>query len=106
MNTFERRMSIIDILAERRKEQVENLAFEFNVTERTIRNDLFELSLSYPIETKKGKGGCVFVPDGFTLQRRFLTEKEKAVLERLSQSVSKEDADVLQRIVKSFGKKK
>ena len=43
MNTFERRMEIIDILSERRKEQVDNLAFELNVTERTIRNDIYEL---------------------------------------------------------------
>ena len=61
MNTFERRMEIIDILSERRKEQVDNLAFELNVTERTIRNDIYELSLSYPIDTKKGKAvACSF----------------------------------------------
>lgn len=106
MNTFERRMEIIDILAERKKEQVDNLAFELNVTERTIRNDIYELSLSYPIDTKKGKGGCVFVQEGFTLRRRFLTDKERTLLEKLAVNLSGEDAATLQTIVKSFGKKK
>lgn len=106
MNTFERRMEIIDILSERKKEQVYNLAFELNVNERTIRNDIYELSLMYPIDTKKGKGGCVFVQDGFVLRRRFLTEKEKSLLEKLSETVSSEDAATLMTIVKSFGKKK
>lgn len=106
MNTFERRMEIIDILSERKKEQVYNLAFELNVNERTIRNDIYELSLMYPIDTKKGKGGCVFVQEGFMLRRRFLTEKEKSLLEKLSETVSDEDAAILMTIVKSFGKKK
>ena len=106
MNTFERRMAIIDVLSERRKEQVENLAFEFGVTERTIRNDIYELSLSYPIDTKKGKGGCVFVQEGFMLRRRYLTDKEKTLLEKLAVNLSGEEAAMLQAIVKSFGKKK
>ena len=105
MNTFERRMEIIDILSERKKEQVVNLAFELNVSERTIRNDLSELSLSFPIDTKQGKGGCVFVPEGCTLRRRFLTDREKVLLERLSANVSEEDSAILLAIVKSFGRK-
>ena len=105
MNTFERRMEIIDILSERRKEQIKNLAFEFNVTGRTIQNDIYELSLTYPIDTKRGKGGCIFVQEGFTLRRRFLAEKEKSLLERLAVTLSEEDATTLLTIVKSFGKR-
>ena len=104
MNTLERRMEIIDILSVRKKEKVVNLAFEFNVSEKTIRNDICELSLSYPIDTKKGKGGCIFVQEGFSLRRRFLTDKEKALLEKIALNLSDEEAAVLQTIVKSFSK--
>lgn len=34
-----------------------NLAFEFGVSIRTIRNDIDTLSLSYPLETVRGRYG-------------------------------------------------
>lgn len=47
----ERRQKILEILCVRRQETMENLAQEFNVTTRTIRNDIEELTLAHPIET-------------------------------------------------------
>ena len=47
----ERRQKILEILCVRRQETMENLAQEFNVTIRTIRNDIEELTLAHPIET-------------------------------------------------------
>lgn len=41
----ERRQKILEILCVRRQETMENLAQEFNVTTRTIRNDIEELTL-------------------------------------------------------------
>ena len=38
----ERRQKILEILCVRRQETMENLAQEFNVTTRTIRNDIEE----------------------------------------------------------------
>lgn len=46
----ERRQKILEILCVRRQETMENLAQEFNVTIRTIRNDIEELTLAHPIE--------------------------------------------------------
>lgn len=48
----ERRQKILEILCVRRQETMENLAQEFNVTTRTIRNDIEELTLNIgiPIE--------------------------------------------------------
>ena len=40
----ERRQKILEILCVRRQETMENLAQEFNVTIRTIRNDIEELT--------------------------------------------------------------
>lgn len=42
----ERRQKILEILCVRRQETMENLAQEFNVTIRTIRNDIEELTLA------------------------------------------------------------
>ena len=46
----ERRQKILEILCVRRQETMENLAQEFNVTTRTIRSDIEELTLAHPIE--------------------------------------------------------
>ena len=45
MKALERRQVLIELLCERRHDKIENLAFELNVNERTIRRDLEELSL-------------------------------------------------------------
>ncbi|WDC85754.1 HTH domain-containing protein [Caloramator sp. mosi_1] len=67
MGPNERRMQIIEALCRRRQDTMKNLAFEFGVTERTIRNDINILSLSYPIETIRGNGGGVRIMDGYKL---------------------------------------
>ena len=73
----ERRMEIIKVLCKRRSETMENLAEEFGVTSRTIRNDIDYLSLSYPIETVRGRyGGGVKIIGDFDLDRKYLTTKD------------------------------
>ena len=68
----ERRQKILEILCVRRQETMENLAQEFNVTTRTIRNDIEELTLAHPIETVRGRyGGGVRVADGYYLGRQY-----------------------------------
>ena len=54
MTASERRNAILEVLCFRRFDTVANLAFEFGVTDRTIRNDILTLSLEYPIYTTKG----------------------------------------------------
>ena len=49
IKTTERRMAILHILSERRKERIENLAFELGVCRNTIQRDIEILSLSFPI---------------------------------------------------------
>ena len=103
-STIERRQRIIEILNMRRSEKIENLAFEFDVTRRTIENDIQVLSCSYPIDTKTGPTGCVYVQDGFDLYERYLTAKQFEVLEKLKETATGEDANVLETIMKSFGR--
>ena len=57
MNTADRRAEIINILLVRRRITAKELADEFNVTVRTIQNDIQALSLGFPIYTKQGGDG-------------------------------------------------
>ena len=54
MGAAERRQLILDLLCQRRKEAIPNLAAELGVSERTIRRDIEMLTLRYPIETACG----------------------------------------------------
>ena len=103
-STIERRQRIIEILNMRRSEKIENLAFEFDVTRRTIENDIQVLSCSYPIDTKTGPTGCVYVQDGFDLFERYLTAKQFELLERLKATLTGEDEKVMETVLKSFGR--
>lgn len=58
MNTADRRAEIINILLVRRRITAKELADEFNVTVRTIQNDIQALSLGFPIYTKQG-ASCI-----------------------------------------------
>ena len=61
MTASERRNAILEDLCMRRFERINNLAFQYGVTERTIRNDIMILSLEYPIYTAQGNGGGIYV---------------------------------------------
>ena len=44
MTPSERREAILKVLCQRRQDKIDNLAFEFGVSVRTIKNDIEELS--------------------------------------------------------------
>ena len=102
-SAIERRQRIVEILNMRRSERLDNLASELDVSKSTIRRDIEVLSCSYPIDTKRGNGGCIFVQEGFDLYERYLTRKQLEVLKRLRETATEEDASVLGTIIKSFG---
>ncbi len=105
MTTSERRNAILEVLCLRRFETVENLAFEFNVSGRTIRNDILSLSLEYPIYTTQGNGGGIHVAEDFRLGKTYLKSEQQELLERLLPKLSGNDAEVMKSIIKSFGMK-
>ena len=65
MNTADRRAEIISILMVRRRITAKELAEEFNVTVRTIQNDIQALSPGFPIYTRQGGDGGIFVGDNY-----------------------------------------
>ncbi len=103
-SAIERRQRIVEILNMRRSEQLENLANELNVSKMTIRRDIEVLSCSYPLNTKQGNGGCIYVEDGFDLYERYLTARQFEVLEELKGTATEEQAKVLETILRSFGR--
>lgn len=93
MGTAERRDEILKLLCRRRHETIPNLAFEFGVSERTIRRDIETLSHSNPIFTQSGRyGGGVYVMDGYTIDRMYMNDNEIAVLRKLSAAMKEDEA--------------
>lgn len=49
LSANERRMQILEVLCERKFETIDNLMFEFSASRATIKRDIQELILSYPV---------------------------------------------------------
>ena len=65
MDTAHRRMEIISILSAKGHATMRELAWELEVSRRTIMNDIISLSLYYPVYTKPGEGGGVFITENY-----------------------------------------
>ncbi len=111
MGPAERRLKILRELCLRRYETLENLAFEFGVSERTIRRDIDYLSLDNPIYTQKGKyGGGVYVLDDYTMERMYMHDFEIKVLKKLYTVAKGNDLlpvaelEILEHIISSYSK--
>lgn len=105
MTASERRNALLEDLCMRRFEKVSNLAFQYGVTERTIRNDILILSLEYPIYTAKGNGGGVYVDENFRLGKVFLKSEQQELLEKILPGLDEKDSEVMKSIIKTFGLK-
>lgn len=103
MGAAERRQQILELLCQRRKETVSNLAAELGVCERTIRRDIEMLTLQYPIETVCGRyGGGVKLTDWYYQGRRRLTPRQTALLRRLAAGLQGEDLEDMNQILVQF----
>lgn len=90
---------MIIALYERQNDTIGNLAFEFSVSSHTIRNDLRVLELEYPIYTKVGMGGGVFVLDSCRLQQRWLTVRQRELLMDVCGVLDDEQALLMRSII-------
>ena len=103
MSANERRKQILDLLCQRRRDTVQNLATEFGVCERTIRRDIEELTLTYPLETARGRyGGGVRMADWYFQNRPKLSPKQTALLKRLAVGLYGEDLNEMNQILARF----
>lgn len=105
MTAFERRMALLEVLCLRRHDTRENLAFEFGVSKRTIEYDVQILSADYPIYSVQGKGGGIFIIEGYELHRKYLKDKQSGVLQELAVTLDGEKKEIVMSILKDFAKK-
>lgn len=103
MDAVERRQQILELLCQRRKDTMQNLAAELGVSERTIRRDVEILTRSYPLETVCGRyGGGVRVADWYHLDRQRMSPRQTALLRQLATGLQGEDLEVMEQILLKF----
>ena len=113
MGPAERRNAIMKILCRRRFETMPKLAEEFGVSARTIQRDIEVLSLTEPIYTQAGRhGGGVYVMEGYTIDRLYMTEEEVSVMKKMLNAIEQksfhgitlQDEELLIEIVRTYTK--
>lgn len=103
MSTADRRAEIINILLVRRRITAKELAEEFNVTVRTIHNDIQALSLGFPIYTKQGGDGGIFVGESYKPYMNTLTPLELKILQEMHELAEGIHKKVLFQVICKYG---
>lgn len=106
MNANERRAEIMRILTARRVETASQLAQELGVHINTIQRDVLALTTEYPLETRRGNGGCVYLPDWYHPHRNILSNEQKQTLSQLMESANEQQAKVLRELLLEYGSPK
>lgn len=103
MNAAERRMEIISILICKHHVTARELAWEFDVSIHTILNDIRAMSFGYPIYTKAGAGGGIFIMDSYKPYNNTLTLLELKSLQRVYETVKEEDRKIILQVIRKYG---
>ena len=103
MNTVHRRIEIINILIIRRHTTASELAQEFGVSVRTIQYDIQALSPVYPIYTKQGENGGIFIRDDYKPYVNSLSPIELQVLQELLEMTDGIHKKILIQIIRKYG---
>lgn len=103
LDKAERRAEIISILAARGHATTGELAQDLNVHRRTIMNDISHLSFGYPIYTKPGEGGGVFIMASYKPYGNTLTQLETETLCGLYEKAEGKEKEILYRIIRKYG---
>ena len=103
MNTWNRRLEIVDVLLTQRSTTSKKLARKLGVSVRTIHNDILELSVRYPIYTKQGEHGGIFIHDEYRPYNNTLSEEELGFLYRLYEITEGLDKQILHQIITKYG---
>ena len=103
MDFIHHRMEIISILSAKRHITTRELALEFGVTRRTILYDIAALSFDYPIYTKPGEGGGIFITENYKPYSNTLTPTELETLYRLYRKSEGKEKEILFWIIHNYG---
>ena len=102
VTAFERRKAIMQILRLRKFEKVDNLAFQFSVTPRTIKRDVEMLSLTESIYTQQGRYGGGIYYENFG-EKTTPTAQKIELLKKLKKYCTPEEIKTLRRIIQYYG---
>lgn len=103
MNTAHRRTEIINLLIVRRHTTANELAHEFGVSIRTIQYDIQALSPIYPIYTKQGENGGIFIREDYQPFVNSLSPIELQTLCELMKFAEGRQKKVLVQIIRKYG---
>ena len=103
MNTADRRTEIINILIIRRRTTARELADEFGVTTRTIQKDIQALSPGYPIYTKQGGDGGIFIGEDYKPYVNILSADELKTLREIYGQAQGSQKKILLQIIHKYG---
>lgn len=105
MEAHERRIAIWRSLCCHRYATVAHLAAKYHVSVRTIYYDVQILSLSYPIETVRGRyHGGVKIPDWYKPDPHVFTPAQLDLLLKLKENLTGSDLTVMSSIIAQFAK--
>ena len=88
------------------EENMQVLAAELGVTDRTIRNDILVLTAEYPLETTRGNGGGVRIADWYHPHKNIFSQDQISVLEQLMDKADDEQKKVLDQMLREYGSNK
>ena len=101
--SFERRLEILFILMRNKKCSMTELAFQYSVSDRTIRRDILFLSRYAPICTKTGLNGGAFLMDGYRKELYLpLSKDEENLLLRLMPTVCANEQHLIATIINKY----
>lgn len=103
MTATDRRMEIISILVVSGHATTQELAQELGVSRRTIMHDVSVLSYGFPIYTKQGVGGGVFIMESYKPYNNTLTVTEQERLKKMYHAAEGEDKKILERVLRKYG---
>lgn len=103
MDTAHRRIEIISALSVRRHMTAKELAQEFHVSTRTIQYDIQALSFDYPIYTKQGGNGGIFISGEYKPFVNTLSQEELKFLCELYEKMEGRKKEILYRIIQRYG---
>lgn len=103
MNAADRRMEIINILIIKHRITAQELAEEFGVTTRTIQSDIQALSPGYPIYTKPGGDGGIFIREDYNPHSNILTPAELETLHDLYEGAKDIHRKIIFEMIQKYG---
>ena len=103
MNTTDRRTEIMNILIIRRHTTARELADGLGVTTRTIQRDIQALSPGFPVYTRQGGDGGIFIGDDYKPYVNTLSTDELKTLRELYGQAEGPQKKILLQIIHKYG---